>query len=101
MRIHIEAVKFTVDQKLTDYIQKKLSKLDQFFDRIVDVSVFLKLENSGQVKDKIVEVRVNVPGDTLICKHTDKLFEASIDAVSDNLKRQLIRFKEKRMQQRA
>jgi len=97
MRIHVEAVRFTADQKLIEYINKKLSKLDQFFDRIVDVNVALKLENSGQIKDKIVEVRVNVPGDTLICKHSDKLFEASIDAVSDNLKRQLIRFKEKKV----
>lgn len=97
MRIHVEAVRFTADQKLIEYINKKLSKLDQFFDRIVDVNVALKLENSGQVRDKIVEVRVNVPGDTLICKHSDKVFEAGIDAVADNMKRQLIRFKEKKV----
>lgn len=97
MRIHVEAVRFTADQKLIEYINKKLSKLDQFFDRIVDINVALKLENSGQVKDKIVEVRVNVPGDTLICKHSDKVFEAGIDAVADNMKRQLIRFKEKKV----
>jgi len=101
MRINVEAVRFTADQKLVDYIEKKLSKLDQFFDRIVDVNVVLKLENSGQVKDKIVEARVNVPGDTLICKVSEKLFEASIDAVADNLKRQLIRFKEKRAKSQA
>lgn len=95
MRIHLESVRFTADQKLIDYINKKLSKLDQFFDKIVDVQVILKLENSGQVKDKVIEARINVPGDTLICKNADKSFEASIDIVADNLKRQLVRFKEK------
>lgn len=97
MKIHVEAVGFTADDKLVEYIDKKLSKLDQFFDRIVDTRVVLKLENSGQVKDKIVEARVNVPGDTLICKNSDKLFESSVDSVADNLKRQLIRFKEKKV----
>ncbi len=97
MKIHVEAVGFTADDKLVEYIDKKLNKLDQFFDRIVDTRVVLKLENSGQVKDKIVEARVNVPGDTLICKHSDKLFESSVDSVADNLKRQLIRFKEKKV----
>jgi putative sigma-54 modulation protein len=96
MRIHIEAVRFTADQKLIEYIEKKLTKLDLFFDRIVDINVNLKLENSGQIRDKVIEVRVNVPGDTLICKHTDKTFEAAVDAVADNLKRQIVRFKEKR-----
>lgn len=101
MRMHIEAVHFSADQKLTDYIEKKLSKLNQFYDRIVDVHIVLKLENTGQIKDKIIESRVNVPGDTLVCKVFDRTFEAATDAVSDNLKRQLVRFKEKARQQQA
>lgn len=101
MRMHIEAVHFSADQKLTDYIEKKLSKLNQFYDRIVDVHIVLKLENTGQIKDKIIESRVNVPGDTLVCKVSDRTFEAAADAVSDNLKRQLVRFKEKVRQQQA
>jgi putative sigma-54 modulation protein len=95
MRIHVESVRFTADQKLLELIDKKLGKMDQYFDKIIDIHIALKLENSGQVKDKLFEARINVPGDTLICKCVDKSFEAALDEASDNLKRQLIKHKER------
>ena len=58
MKIHTEAVQFKADQKLIDFIEKKLSKLDTFYDRIIETDVTLKLENSGQIKDKIAKVRL-------------------------------------------
>jgi putative sigma-54 modulation protein len=98
MRIHVEAVHFSADQKLLDLIEKKISKLEQYYDHIIDVHVVLKLENSGQVRDKVMESRLNVPGDTLICKVSDKKYEAALDIVADNLKRQLIKYKERSRQ---
>ena len=95
MNLQITSVHFDADVKLTTYIEKKMSKLSQYYDRIVDASVFLKLENSGQVKDKIVEVKLTVPREVLIAKETNKTFEAAADEVMDNLKRQLIKYKEK------
>lgn len=95
MKIITTSIHFDADQKLLDYIQRKASKLDQFFDRIIDAHVFLKLENSGQVKDKIVEMKLNVPGDVLIATEMSKTFEASADAAVDNMKRQLNRYKER------
>ncbi len=80
---------------MTEFIEKKLSKLDTFFDKIIDAHVILKLENAGQVKDKVVDIILNVPGDKVIVKETDKTFEASVDKGIDNLKRQLIKKKEK------
>jgi len=95
MKIHLTAIHFDADQKLIDYIEKKASKLDQFFDRITDTQVFLKLENSGQVRDKIVEIKLMVPGDTLIATEVSKSFEGAADAAVDNMKRQLSKHKEK------
>lgn len=95
MRVRTEAVQFKADQKLIEHIDKKLQKMDQFFDRIIEAKVTLKLENSGQVKDKIAEVQLSVPGDVLIVKETSKTFEASIDTAVDVLKRQLIKYKER------
>ena len=94
MKILIEPVHFTADQSLLDYIEKKVNKLEQFFERIIDVQVILKLENSGQIKDKIVEVIVNVPGDRIFSKDVQKTFEAATDKVVDTVKRQLIKRKE-------
>ena len=95
MNINTTSIHFDADQKLLDYIQKKTEKLDQFFDRIIDAQVFLKLENSGQVRDKIVEMKLMVPGDTLMATEVSKTFEASLDAAVDNMKRQLNRYKER------
>jgi putative sigma-54 modulation protein len=95
MKILIEPVHFTADDSLIDYINNKVEKLGQFYEKIVDATVTLKLENSGQVKDKVVEVLLNVPGDSIFSSDTNKTFEEGIDKVTDTLKRQLIKRKEK------
>jgi putative sigma-54 modulation protein len=95
MKVVTHAVHFDADQKLIDFIEKKLAKLQVFFDRIIDVDVFLKLENSGQVKDKVAEIKINVPGAVLIVKEIAQSFEAAIDEAIDTLKRQLVRHKER------
>ena len=95
MKVYTEAVQFKADQKLVDYVQEKLEKVEHYFDRIIDAHVTLKLENAGQVKDKVAEVRLNVPGETLVVKETQKTFEASVNLAVDALKRQLIQYKEK------
>jgi putative sigma-54 modulation protein len=99
MKITTASIHFNADHKLISYIEKKAAKLGQFYDRIIDTSIFLKLENSGQVKDKIVEIKMMVPGDLLIATESSKTFEAATDVAVDNMKRQLIRYKE-RMQAR-
>ena len=94
MIVRIESPHLTVDAKLIDYVEKKLERLDHYFDRILDADVILKLENAGQIKDKIVEVKLHVPGDTLFVKDVDKTFEAAMDSAFDALKRQVIKYKE-------
>ncbi|HFA50990.1 MAG TPA: ribosome-associated translation inhibitor RaiA [Bacteroidetes bacterium] len=95
MKIHTESVQFKADKKLVDYINRKVGKLEQFFDRIIHVEVKLRLENAGQVKDKVAEIRLDVPGQSLFAKEVNKTFEQSVAAAVDNLKRQLARYKEK------
>lgn len=95
MKVITQAVGFNADKKLLDFIDQRLNKLDLFYDRIISAEVSLKLENSGQVKDKIADVRINVPGNILISKEIGKSFEAALDAAADSLKRQLIKHKEK------
>lgn len=95
MNIKIQAVHFDADVKLRELIIEKLQKLQKFYDRILNVDVFLKLENTGQVKDKIVELKANIPGDTIVVTSTEKTFEASLDKASDVIVRQLKRRKEK------
>ena len=75
MKVRTEAIQFTADLKLVNFIEEKLGKLDRFFDRILQADVILRLENSGQVKDKITEIRLQLPGETLVARATNKSFE--------------------------
>lgn len=98
MRVQTHAVRFTADQTLLDFIQKKLNKLDTFHDRIVSAEVFLKLDGAetAKVKDKIVEVRLNIPGKELFVVERNKSFEAAVDQLVDVMKDKLVRCKQKR-----
>lgn len=95
MEIRTTSIHFDADQKLLAFIDKKVGKLSQFFDRIIHANVYLKLENTGQVKEKIVELKINVPGDTLIASESSNTFETATDRVVDNMRRQLMRYKER------
>lgn len=96
MEIRTQAVNFDADTKLIEFIDRKLSKLDTFYDNIVSTDVFLKLEKTGQVQDKVAEIKLKVPGSTLIAKETSKSFEESIDLGASSLRRQLIKYKDKK-----
>ncbi|KAB7731395.1 30S ribosomal protein S30 [Rudanella paleaurantiibacter] len=98
MRLQIHAVHFTADRSLLDFIQAKLNKLDTFHDRIISGEVFLKLDGSetNKVKEKVMEVRLLIPGKELFVKEHDKTFESATDRVLEVLKDKLVRCKEKR-----
>lgn len=95
MRIQTEAIHFSADAKLLTTIEKKMSVLERFFDKILDAKVILKLENSGQVREKVAEIKLNLPNGVIFIKETSKTFEAALDKALVALKRQLLKFKEK------
>lgn len=95
MRIETQSIHFDADVKLVDFINQKVGKLETYYDRIISADVMLKLENSGQVRDKVAEIVIKVPGDVLVAKETDKSFEASIDSAVEALRRQIIKYKER------
>ncbi|QHV96402.1 HPF/RaiA family ribosome-associated protein [Spirosoma endbachense] len=98
MRLQIHAVRFTADQSLLDFVQAKLNKLDTFHDRIIGTEVFLKLDgaDSNKIKEKVIEVRLTIPGKELFVKEHDKSFESATDRVLEVLKDKLVRCKQKR-----
>ena len=95
MKLQVRTVHFKADQKLLDFIETKMDKLDTFFDRIQGATVFLKLENSGQVRDKIVEIKLHVPRDIIIATGEHKTFETAFENAFNVVKRGLNRYKEK------
>jgi len=100
MKLQVHSIHFNADQKLIDFIQKKVDKLETFYDRLVDGEVFLRLNNEG-IENKTVEIKLNVPGQNLFAKEQGKSFEAATDLATEALRSQLTKFKTKSMNGRA
>ena len=98
MNVNIQTVKFSPDVKLTEYVNRKLAKLHTFHDRIIKVDVFLKLDNVVHtIKDKIAEIRVQIPRYQFFVKCSSKSFEESFDNALESLVTQIKRKKEKQV----
>jgi putative sigma-54 modulation protein len=94
MKLQVHSIHFNADQKLIDFIQKKVDKLETFYDRLTDGEVFLRLNNEG-IENKTVEIKLNVPGTQLFATEKARSFEAAADLASEALKIQLQKFKTK------
>ncbi|MCE2995628.1 MAG: ribosome hibernation-promoting factor, HPF/YfiA family [Cyclobacteriaceae bacterium] len=94
MKLQVHSIHFDADTKLIDFIQKKVDKLETFYDRVVDGEVFLRINNEG-VENKTVEIRVKVPGSQLFAKEQARSFEAATDMATEALRNQIKKFKEK------
>lgn len=98
MNVNIQSVKFIADSKLTDYVNKKIEKLNTFNDRIISVDVFLKLDNVVHtIKDKVAEIRVQIPRNQFFVKASSKSFEESFDSALESIVNQIKRKKEKQV----
>lgn len=95
MKLQMQSIHFDADQKLVDFIQKKADKLDTFYDRIVDGEVIMRVENDEARENKIIEIKINIPGVQLFAKKSAKSFEAGADEAVESLRRQLKKRKEK------
>ena len=96
MNVNIQTVRFNADLKLTEYVNRKLAKLTTFHDRIIKVDVYLKLDNVVHaIKDKIAEIKVQVPRHEFFVKSSSKSFEESFDCALNSIINQIKRKKEK------
>ena len=94
MKVQVHSIHFDADSKLITFIQKKLNKLETFYDRMVDGEVFLRLNNEG-IENKTVEIKLKVPGSQLFAIEKARSFEAATGLATEALRNQLKKFKTK------
>lgn len=94
MEIRVQSIKFNADQKLLDFVEKKLSKLPKFHDAIITVDVALSL--LAEHENKNVKVQVRIPGNDIVVERNAKTFEDAVVDCADILKEKLVRAKEKK-----
>tara|TARA_R110001583_G_scaffold15052_4_gene62377 strand:- start:268 stop:567 length:300 start_codon:yes stop_codon:yes gene_type:complete len=95
MKVHVQSVNFNADGSLIEFVEKKLNSLDRYYDKIVDSEVFLKVQQTSDKENKLVDIKLNIPGNDLVVKKQCKTFEEGVMLAVDSLKRQLAKKKEK------
>lgn len=95
MKLQMHSIHFDADRKLIDFIQKKADKLDTYYDQIIDGEVFLRLDKNDNNANKIVEIKLNVPGKQFFAKNQADSFEGASDEAVEGLRRQIKKYKEK------
>ncbi|ANB56665.1 ribosomal subunit interface protein [Anoxybacillus sp. B7M1] len=94
MKYNIRGENLEVTQALKDYAEKKLGKLERYFDATeeVIVNVNLKVYNDKQAK---VEVTIPMPQLVLRAEERHEDMYAALDLVTDKLERQIRKHKTK------
>ncbi|MDO1444907.1 ribosome-associated translation inhibitor RaiA [Rhodocytophaga aerolata] len=95
MKLQMHSIHFDADRKLIDFIQRKADKLDTFHGRIIDGEVTMRLTKDETQENKLVELKIRIPGQQLFSREQAKSFEAATDMVVDAMKRQLTKHKAK------
>ena len=95
MEIRIKSIHFDATEKLQEFINKKVEKLQKSYDDIQKVEVQLKVEKPAAALNKTTSLTVTAPGNTLFVEKTCDTFEEGVDLCLDAMKVQLTKFKEK------
>ena len=95
MKVNAQSVNFNADQTLIDFLQNRMDKLETFYDKVISADVYMKVENTSSKENKIVEIKLNIPGDKFMIKKQCKKFEEAVDSACNSLERKLIKHKEK------
>lgn len=93
MEIRIQSLKFDADQKLLDYVEKKVSRIERFDEGITNIEVALSLQEKPE--NKCVKIQAHVPGGNVVIERTARTFEEAVTDAVDVMKEKLKRNKEK------
>ena len=96
MNINFQSLNYKADQKLIQFAEKSIDKLSQFYHQIIHVFIFTKVENNSNKINKLVELKIGVPGDDVIVKKKAKTFEVGINLVAETAERILKKLKQKK-----
>lgn len=91
MNLQLTGHHLDVTPALREYVEKKLGRISNHFDHVIDVKVTLRVEKLAQK----VEATIHVPGNDLHAESSDENMYSAIDILTDKLDRQVLKYKEK------
>jgi putative sigma-54 modulation protein len=84
-----------ITEAMRSYAEDKLSKLERFFDHIIDAKVIMSYNHTRNSDPARVEVQVNVPHGVVRAEEAGQDTYAAIDKAVDKLERQLKKYKDR------
>jgi putative sigma-54 modulation protein len=97
MELIIKGKGVEVTDRLEDYLEKKIGKLDRYLPGITEAWVELSVEGTKAAQDRqVCQVTVRANGTILRAEERSEDMFTSIDAVLDKMYRQIARYKGKR-----
>ncbi|MBQ9638258.1 MAG: ribosome-associated translation inhibitor RaiA [Bacteroidales bacterium] len=95
MKTTINAVRFKADPKLEQFIMDKVSKIERFVDTALQCEVTLKVDKPEAACNKVAEISLSLPGQTLFNSKQADSFEEAVSVCVDTLKVQIEKYKER------
>jgi len=96
MEIRVQAIHFDTTERLETFIQKKVSKLEQFFDGILLAEVVLRVIKPESAHNKQASIRLVIKNNDCFAEKSSDSFEGAIDDAVVALEKQLVKIKEKK-----
>jgi putative sigma-54 modulation protein len=98
MNLVLKGKNFVISDRVRDYVEKKIGKLDRYLPEIDEARVEITQEKTKSAKDRnIVQVTLRTDGTILRAENRSEAIYGSIDAVVDKIHRQIVRYKDKRV----
>ncbi|EKU87743.1 ribosome-associated translation inhibitor RaiA [Bacteroides stercorirosoris] len=95
MEVRIQSIHFDASEQLQSFIQKKVAKLEKYYDDIKKVEVSLKVVKPETAENKEAGVKVIIPNGEFYASKICNTFEESVDLSVEALEKQLVKHKEK------
>ncbi len=97
MRLIIQGKNIEVTDRLREYVEKKVGKLDRYLPTITEARMELSVEGTKSAKDRqVAQLTLRSKGTLLRAEERTADMFASIDAIVDKMYRQIVRYKGKR-----
>lgn len=97
MQLIIQGKNIEVTDRLQEYIEKKVGKLDRYLPTITEARMELSVEDAKSAKDRqVAQLTVRSKGTLLRAEERSADMFASIDTIVDKMYRQIVRYKGKR-----
>lgn len=97
MQVVLKGKNFVISDRIRDYVEKKMEKLDRYLPDITEARVEITQEKTKSAKDRnVVQITLRANGAILRAEDRSEAIYASIDTAVDKIYRQIARYKGKR-----